>query len=323
MKFCRRQQTKWSFLGALYLSMLTSLALAQSPDPQVVKEREVLLTVSVTNRRGLPINGLKPEHFNVASDKKPLVITTFSDRDEPVSIAFLIDTSGSMATAESYNNKLRRVLRGVQGFLQNSNAANEYSILSFNTEARLVLDWTQDIDAVTGAMTKLALQPAKGLTAFYDACRQGMDLTQRGSHHRKIIILLSDGDDTASKDPRFRKLKEAVRANDAVFYTINIVSLGMGPENADGENAVENLAQQTGGRTFLPLSSFDIEAAFELLALMLRNQYLIGFKPSQAATDGKWHEVKIEIKLPLNAPGELKYPVVKYRPGYFGPAARD
>lgn len=320
-----RQLSQWSFLGILWLLALAPLTQGQSTDPEPRKEREVQLTVSVTNDRGLPMKGLKPEHFKITSDKKPQQITTFSDRDEPISIAFLVDTSGSMAlpTASKEGNKLRFVLPAINSFLQASNEENEYSILNFNNEARLLLDWTKDRNAILESLAKLSVQPAKGPTAFYDACRQGMDLTRRGSHRRKIIVLLSDGSDNASKDPRFGKLKQEVRASDVVFYTVNIVSLGMGFSDAAGQDATENLAKLTGGQAFFPLiRPFDIEATFELLALILRTQYLVGFRNFQTADD-KWHEVKIEIKLPPTAPSELKYPVVKYRAGYFDRAARN
>lgn len=182
------QAVKRSFWGTLLMGALSLSAQAQTGAASATTEREILYPVRVTNDRGLPINGLKAEHFKLSSEKKPLEITSFSDQDEPASIVIMADTSGSMAVGSDRNNRLQLALRGLQRFLQDSNEANEYSILSFSTESSLALDWTRDGNAVVKAMSRLALQSAKGQTAFYDACRQGLALAQRGSHRRKIIL---------------------------------------------------------------------------------------------------------------------------------------
>ena len=300
----------------MLLSALSLSAQAQSAEAPPASEREVLLSVRVTTDHGLPINGLKAEQFKLTSEKKTLPITSFSDRDEPASIVFLVDVSGSMAISGHEGNKLQYALRGLQGFLQNGNDANEYSILAFHTESNLALDWTRDQNAVGRTMAKLALQSVKGQTAFYDACRQGMGLAQRGKHRRKIILLLSDGGDTASKERRFGKLKNEVRAGEAVFYALNIVSPADGSPNADGRNATEELTKLTGGQVFFPARQVDVDASFELLAKLIRNEYVVGFKT--AVADDKWYEVKIEIKLSPDAPRELKFPLVKHRGGFQG-----
>jgi Ca-activated chloride channel family protein len=326
MNFCHRQSNNQILLAALWMITFVLMASGQNVQaqpPQNPKEREVMLTISVTSDRGMPVKGLDQDHFKVTGDKKPLEITTFSDQDEPISIAFLIDTSGSMRGPGREGNLLRFLVGGIVNFMQSSNDTNEYAILSFDKEARLALDWTKDRRKAAESLAGIAAQPANSYTSLYDACRQGLDVTRRGSYRKRLIILLTDGQDTTSKDGRFGKLKQQIRASDTTFYTINIGFLSGGVFDFQGSDVTDDLAKQTGGLSFIPKNQFDIDAAFEMLALLLRNQYVVGFKTSQTATDDKWHPIKIEIKLPPSAPSELKYPVLKYRTGYFDRAVRD
>lgn len=309
--------------GLLGVVALTPMANGQATTTPTADEREVNFTVSVTNTYGLPIKGLKPEHFKVSSDKKPQQVTAFSEANEPISIEFLVDTSGSTELPTIQGNRLRFAIRGIKDFLQASNEANEYSILSFSNEAHLVLDWTHDRQVVGKSLANLAGQPPKGYTAFYDACRQGMDMMRRASHRKRVIILLGDGEDNVSKDSWLGKLKREIRGDAVAFYSVSITSLARaGAASVVGQDALSDLAKLTGGTAFFPIDQSGVDGVFELLAMMLQNQYAITFKPSQPADD-KWHEIKIEIKLPPNAPSELRYPVAKYRAGYLDRAAHD
>ncbi len=331
------QTIKRSFPVALLLSAQAFAVLAQSSEPQLAKEREVLLTVSVTDKRGYPFKGMKPEHFKITGDKQPQEISSLSDQDEPVSVAFLIDTSGSMRGPIEGTTNLHFIINGIRDFLQISHEANEYAMLGFNKEVRLLLDWTPDGKKIEGALAKLALEPVQGQTALFDACHQGLELMRRSSHRKRVVILLSDGSDTSSKDSWHRKAREEIRKSDSIFFSINtdvlylaeqsrqsILNPRIGTfavENQRGRDVLEELSKDSGGVAFSPRNFAEVNGALELINLLLRNQYVIGIKANHV--DGKWHEVKIEIKLPPNAPRELKYPVVKYRAGYFGPTARD
>lgn len=319
MKVTSRQQMKTALVAGLWLFVLTLQALSQSVELRPATESKVVFTVSVTNHQGYPIKGLKPEHFKITSDKTPVEITDFSDQDEPFSVVFLVDTSRSMSEGNQSINRLGVVTDCIENFLLNSHQENEYAILSFSNEIYPNLNWTKDGSSVAEALTRLMLQPVKGQTALYDACRQGMRMLGSSSHRKRVIVLLSDGGmDNASREARFGKVKQEVLAKGVLIYTI---SIGYLPD-IGGQDALDDLSKQTGGLSFIPKNQYEMNATFELLALLLRNQYKVGFKTSPATSNGKSHSIKVEIKLPPTAPRELKYPLVKYRSGYVDRAER-
>lgn len=316
MKFFKRL-IKFCFCCWLAVVAFAETGLAQTAESSVRKEQEILLTLTVTNQQGIPIKGLRPDHFDVLTGKKSLNISSFSDREEAASILFLVDISGSMSGIASRGNDLRLYIRSILNFLEQGNDANEYAILSFNKEVRLAQSWTQDKQAIEQSLSSVALQPAKGQTALFDACRQGLDLIKSGKHRKRVIILLSDGQENVSKDERFGKLKERIRSEDALLYGISIVSSGASFKvDRQGQDVLEELAAQTGGMALFAKGPFDLDASFEVIGLVLRNQYVVGVQVAESANN-KWHPIKVEIKLPPNAPRELKDPVLRYRAGYF------
>lgn len=308
---------KLCFCCCLAFMAFAEFGLAQTAEPYVRKEQEILLTLTITNQQGMPIKGLRPDHFDILADKKRLNISSFRDQEEPASILFLVDISGSMSGGASRGNNLRLYIRSILNFLEQGNDANEYAVLSFNKEVHLAQSWTQDKRRMEQSLNNVAMQPAKGLTALFDACRQGLDLIKSGKHRKRAIILLSDGQENVSKDERFGKLKEQVRARDALFFGISIVSSGASfKADRQGQDVLEELAAQTGGMAFFAKGPFDLDASFEVIGLLLRNQYVVGVQVAESANN-KWHPIKVEIKLPPTTPRELKFPVVRYRAGYF------
>ncbi len=308
---------KLCFCCCFAVVVVAEAGLAQIAEPSARKEQEILLTLTVTNQQGMPIKGLRPDHFDIWADKKLLKISSFREQEEPASILFLVDISGSMSGGASQGNNLRLYTRSILNFLEQGNDANEYAVLSFNKEVHLAQSWTQDKRRMEQSLNNVAMQPAKGLTALFDACRQGMDLIKSGKHRKRVIILLSDGQENVSKDERFGKLKEQVRAEDVLLFGISIVSSGASFKvDRQGQDVLEDLATQTGGLALFPRGPFDLDASFEVLGLLLRNQYVIGVQVLESVSN-KWHPIKVEIKLPPSAPRELKYPIVRYRAGYF------
>lgn len=298
-----------------------AVAFGQAPSSN---DGQARLTVTVTNSEGLPITGLKREHFAVFSDKAEQAITFFNDQPEPASIVFLVDTSGSMDAV-----KLRSILiRAFRDFVQISHSENEYALLVFNKETRLLSDWTRDQSALSAGLASLAAEPAKGQTALYAACQRGLDLLERGAYQKRVLIVFSDGSDNASPNNPFGKLRQAAGASGALIYGVNLqivdeIRQGVlikGPQA--NEQPLHDLAKDTGGWAFIAQGEYQLNAAFEKIALQMRTQYTLSFRP--VVVDGKWHRLSLKLKLP--AKNELTLPSlqIKHRAGFLaaGPAAQ-
>jgi Ca-activated chloride channel homolog len=157
----------------------------------------IQLSVKVTNKQGL-VKGLRQEDFQITVDKVPTNIVKFSNEDAPVSIGVLLDASASMRRlATDKGKKLRILQEALASFTALSNSANEYFLIGFNERAQLLKDWTT---STTPLVTEeiLNLKPS-GNTALFDACQVGIKKLQDGRHPRRVLLLISDGQDSQSR----------------------------------------------------------------------------------------------------------------------------
>ena len=192
------------FLPCLLLSFVllsASPAFAQDPTPtppiqgqenkpEIVVETDlVTLTLTVTDYYGRYVSGLTKEAFTIYDDKKKQNITFFSDTDAPVSIGILFDVSGSMN-----GEKIAKARNALERFIYTSHPRDEYYLIAFNKRAQLLMDKTRDGEAV---LNKLTLVEPKHNTALYDACYLGVERVTRGSHQKKALLIISDGQDNA------------------------------------------------------------------------------------------------------------------------------
>ena len=282
----------------------------------------VLLTVTVSDKNGYCVKGLRPGNFTVLSDKSPQEIKFFSQRGEPVSVVILIDRSGSMVDKPQNVNKIGLIKEALSDWLPESNKANEYLLLGFNQNASLLLDWTRDTQAVLTALDELASKPPKGQTALYDACYLGLEKAKSGAHTRRALILFTDGQDNSSQH-RFDELSHFLPTTNIVIYTINILDLRPRLLSPDlilqSGRILGDLTSLSGGLAFYPKSKAELKASFGFISQELHDQYLIGFKPKDSARDGKPHNIAVKVTLPPNSPLEQKQLVVRSRKGYVVP----
>jgi Ca-activated chloride channel family protein len=293
-------------------------------------DAQVLLSVSVTNRNGIPVKGLEKDHLTVFSGKTAQEINFFSDQDEPASVVFLIDTSGSMQFSGRKSNLAALARSSILDFIATGNEANEYAILGFGVETRQSLNWSQDGGAIVASLSQLAATEAKGPTAFYQACYNAVDLIKRSKHRKRVMIILSDGEDNASKDLKYSSLRRTLLENRTQVFTVTIPVAtqyyvdGRGilsypqiyrRQAADGERLMEKLAADTGGMAFIADDVYGLRSALETTSLLLRNQYLIGFNPSQAA-DSKQRELKLKLNLPAEKQHAMGGLLVRHPMGY-------
>ena len=239
-------------------------------------------------------------------------ITYFSDTDAPVSLGILFDVSDSMTGL-----KIGKARRALERFINTSHPNDEYFLIAFNNRAQLLLDRTRDGEAV---LNKLTLVNPRNNTALYDACYLGIEKVTRGSHQKKAMLIISDGQDNASRY-NFGEVRRLMKESDVVVYAVGIMDGrdSGSSEGMMGKAFLDELTSVTGGKAFYPETDVEMDEIFERIALELRHQYSIGYTPNDFQTDGKWHKVKVKVKPPRGLPRLT----VRSREGYFATPASD
>jgi Ca-activated chloride channel family protein len=272
----------------------------------------ITFTVTVTDTYGRYVSGLGKNAFTVLDEKKPQEITFFSDDDAPVSVGVIFDVSGSMS-----GDKIKRSRDALSKFIQTSHNSDEYFLIAFNSRAQLLLDKTRDGNAV---LDKLTFVQTRNNTALYDACYLGVEKVQRGTHPKRALLLISDGQDNNSRYT-FNELRRLLKESDVVLYGIGILGgsdagsqMGM-----EGQGILDELASVSGGKAFFPRSNAEMDDIFEQIALELRHQYSIGYKPVNFTNDGRWHKIKVKVTPPRGLPRLF----VRSKEGYYAiPSSR-
>ncbi len=274
--------------------------------PVIINTDLVTFTVTVTDTYGRYVSGLNKNAFTVLDEKQPQDIAFFSDDDAPVSVGVIFDVSGSMS-----GDKIRRAREALSRFIQTSHNADEYFLIAFNSRAQLLLDKTRDGNAV---LDKLTFVQTRNNTALYDACYLGVEKVQRGAHPKRALLLISDGQDNDSRYT-FSEVRRLLKESDVVLYGIGILSgsdagSGLGME---GQGILDELANVSGGKAFFPRTAAEMDDIFEQIALELRHQYSIGYKPPNFVNDGKWHHIKVKVTPPRGLPRLI----VRSKDGYY------
>jgi Ca-activated chloride channel homolog len=277
--------------------------------PIITNTDLITLTVTVTDTYGRYVSGLSKGAFAVFDNKQQQEITYFSDDDSPVSVGVIFDVSGSMS-----GDKVKRARDALSKFIQTSHDSDEYFLIAFNSRAQLLLDKTRDGDSI---LNKLTFVETKSQTALYDACYLGVEKVQRGAHPKRALLLISDGQDNDSRYT-FNELRKLLKESDVTLYAIGILggtdagsALGM-----EGQGILDELSGVSGGKAFFPRSAAEMDDIFEQIALELRHQYSIGYKPDAFANDGKWHKVKVKVTPPRGLPRLF----VRSKEGYYATA---
>lgn len=259
--------------------------------PVIINTELVTVMVSVTDRDGRHVSGLEKAAFTLYDDKYPQEIKFFSDSDTPISLAIIFDTSNSME-----GDQFMRARTALAHFVETSHRKDEYFLIDFNDRVRLLLDGTRDHDAL---LAKLTYVKPHGETALYDATYLGVEKVSQGSHSRRAILLVTDGNDTCSRY-KFKELQQSLEESDLVLYAIGILAFSRSEARA-GRTTLKTLASVTGGKAFFPNNAAAMIEAFEQIALDLRSQYSLGYRPLDLTRESKWHRIKVEVKTPDSA----------------------
>ena len=271
-----------------------------------IKTDLVTLTLTVTDLYGRYVSGLGKNAFTIIDNNIEQNIEFFSDSDSPVSIGILFDVSGSMN-----GEKIRKAQKALERFINTSHPSDEYFLIAFNNRAQLLLDRTRDGEAV---LRKLTLVQPKSNTALYDAVYLGAERVTRGSHQKKAMLIISDGQDNSSRY-NFGEVRKLMKESDVVTYAVGIMDGGDAGSvlGMQGQAFLDELTSVTGGKSFYPQSDVEMDEIFERIALELRHQYSIGYTPKDFQPDGKWRKVKVRVKPPRGLPRLT----VRHREGYY------
>jgi Ca-activated chloride channel homolog len=302
---------------ALILFLMSIVAAAQdaTPTPVVRDDDEkpikvqtdlITLTLTVTDPYSRYVSGLNKNAFTVTDNGEEQEITFFSDTDAPVSVGILFDISGSMN-----GEKIVRAKKALERFISTSHPMDEYYLIAFNSRAQLLLDKSRNGEAV---LDRLNYVQPKNNTALYDACYLGIDKVSRGTHPKKAMLIISDGQDNNSRY-NFGEVRRLMKESDVVVYAVGIMDHrdAGSPEGLQGQAFLDELAGVTGGKAFYPQTNVELDEIFERIALELRHQYSVGYVPKNFSPDGKWHKLKVKVKPPRGLPRLT----VRGREGYY------
>ena len=276
----------------------------QGDEPLTINTDLVTFNVSVTDKAGRAVTGLNKNIFNVFDNKKLQEIHFFSDEDTPASISIVFDTSGSMS-----EKKINQAKEALASFINTTHNRDEFFLIDFNSRARLLLDRTRDSDAI---LNKFNLVEPQGNTAVYDAVYLGVEKVMQGSHPKKVVLLISDGEDNNSRYS-YRELRRRLRESEVIIYAIGFGGYYPLKGGLNGRETLKELASTSGGKAFFPKGQVDMDEAFEQIALEIRHLYSVSYYPNNFSADGKWHRVRVKVNFPKGSPLFS----VRSREGYF------
>src|SRR5438552_7218971 len=261
--------------------------------------------VNVTDDKYRPVGNLNKEHFRVFEDQSEQQLSVFKHEDLPISLGLVIDNSRSMEPRKE------RLDAAALSAVRKSNPEDETFIVHFDDTARLDSDFTNSIPLLEET---LASVKPYGQTAIYDALILALDHMQGGRHPKKAILLMTDGVDNSSKHTLAEAIDATRRAQVAV-YTVGLLSVSGGEK---AEDSLVQIAEASGGRAFFPQTVEEASADMERVARDLREQYTLGYIPSNPVRGGQWRSVRVDIVPPAGTPSKAKL-IASYRHGYYGP----
>jgi Ca-activated chloride channel homolog len=263
---------------------------------------EVVLHATVVDDKQRLVTNLDKAAFTVFEDGTQQKITSFRHEDIPVAMGIVIDNSGSM------RDKRPAVNQAALNLVRSSNPQDEVFIVNFNDEYYLDADFTGDIAKLQEGLNQI---DARGGTALYDAVVASADhLKKNGKLDKKVLLVVTDGEDNASRE----SLEQAVRRlqvdNGPTVYTIGLLSEEGHARRA--KRALQEMAEDTGGVSFFPKSLSEVDAITRTVAHDIRNQYTIGYRPSRPQSQGGYRQIKVEAR--ARGYGKLQ---VRTRSGYY------
>lgn len=263
--------------------------------------REVLLRATVVDDKHHMVNGLNQHDFTVFENGQPQQITHFEQKDEPVAVGIIIDNSGSM------RDKRPAVNLAAINFVRASNPDDEVFVVNFNDEYYLDQDFTDNVPKLKEALEHIE---SRGGTALYDAVVASADHLKKDARlSKKVLLVVTDGEDNASRESLEQAVRRLQAENGPTVYTIGILG---GEKQRRARRALSAMAEDTGGVAFFPKDASEVDQITQEVAHDIRNQYVIGYRPSTPQSQGGYRTIKVDAQ----APGH-KHLLVRTRSGYY------
>ena len=267
----------------------------------------VLVPVTVTDPMNRLVTGLEKENFALTDNGKPQEIRHFSSEDAPISLGVIFDISGSMA------DKIDKSRQAVVEFFRTANPQDEFFLIVFNDKPELLVDYTSSVEDI---QEKLVYANPKGRTALLDAIYLGMSRMRKAHYERKALLIISDGGDNHSRYTE-SEIKSMVREADVQIYGIGLFDYYFKtPEEREGPALLADITEVTGGRTFTINSPNELADVATKIGIELRNQYVLGYRPTTPGKDGKWRKIKVRLNPPKGLPPLHVYA----KTGYYAPS---
>jgi Ca-activated chloride channel homolog len=267
----------------------------------------VQVPMTVTDPLNRLVTGLEKENFTIFDNNAPQTIKYFSSDDAPLTIGVVFDLSGSMSS------KFVRARKALTEFLRTCNPQDEFFVVGFNDRPAVIVDYTSDVDDVEARM--VMLKP-ENRTALIDAVYLGVDKLRQAKYDRKALLIISDGGDNRSRYTE-GELRRVVRESDVQIYSIGIFdTYAATTEEQLGPVLLTDICEMTGGRLFKVNDIGDLGDIAARISAELRNEYVIGYTPSEVKHDGNWRKLKVRL---LPPPG-LPQLTVHFRQGYYAPS---
>jgi Ca-activated chloride channel family protein len=293
------------------------LAFAQSKQPPVptadepttftAETRWVILPVSVSDKNGKLITDLQQKAFKVFENGIEQPIKFFRHEDVPISLGIIVDNSGSM------KEKRQKVEVASVDLVKASNPHDEVFIVNFNDEAYLDVEFTNDIKKMEEGVARI---DSRGGTAMREAISMSIDyLKEKGKNHKKVLLVVTDGNDNASTIS-LERLVDRARQNEVLIYSIGLLDEEERREAKSAKRALNALTHESGGLSFYPKAVAEVDAIALQVAHEIRNQYTLAYSPLNEARDGSFRQIKVMV----TGPG---HPQVRTRTGYYATPDSD
>jgi Ca-activated chloride channel family protein len=266
----------------------------------------VLVPVTITDPLNRLVTGLDKDNFQLFEGSSKEEIKSFSSEDAPVSLGVIFDSSGSM------NSKMDRAKDAVTEFFKSANPQDEFFMVTFSDEPEMVAGFTSSVDEITD---KLIYTIPQKRTALLDAIYMGVSKMRQAKYPKKALLIISDGGDNHSRYTE-NEIKALVKEADIMVYAIGLYDhYFQSEEEKLGPQLLGEISELTGGRAFTVENPNDLSDVATKIGIELRNQYVLGYRPSKGVHDGKWRKIKVKLLPPKGLPPLRVYA----RTGYYAP----